>query len=45
VILTTITKTSSPLFSGSKKAAECDLDGSFTAFCIYNDGKIEILIK
>ncbi|MBQ1658635.1 MAG: hypothetical protein II059_02195 [Clostridia bacterium] len=25
-------------FSGGKKAAECDLDGSMTAFCILNGG-------
>lgn len=25
-------------FMGSKKAAECDLDGSMTAFCILNGG-------
>ena len=26
------------VFSGSKKAAECDPDGSMTAFCILNGG-------
>ena len=30
---------------GSKKAAECDLDGLITAFCIYNNGGKENLIE
>ena len=32
-------------FSGSKKAAECDLDGSCPAFCIYNNGKQRFFTK
>jgi len=27
--------------SGSKKAAECDLDGSMTAFYVFNGGNSE----
>ena len=33
------------VFSGSKKAAECNLDGSFPAFYIYNNGKQRFFTK
>lgn len=32
-------------FSGRKKAAECNLDGSFPAFYIYNNGKQRFFTK
>ncbi len=39
VILSTIDFKPPFRFSGSKKAVECNPDGSFPAFCIYNNGK------
>ncbi len=44
VIFNTIAFASFPFF-GQKKAAEYNLDGSFPAFCIYNNGKQRFFTK